>query len=184
MNQLIITSIHLFHMLSLCNAFIQLFNDHLFQLFIMCIFFFRRSSLFFFISRVAVGLGWTRARAFNPRVGQGWAHPFCPGGLDGFGFLSGRIDRVRVLVRRDGSDTVEWSTGWIGQAYFFVGRPIRISAHTKSSGREANPRVGYQILFDGLNWTDNSVRRVGLVSAASGWIALPLGQTGPKKATV
>ncbi len=49
---------------------------------------------------MAVGLNWTRARASNPRVGQGWAHSFCPGGLDGFGFLSERIDRIRVLVRR------------------------------------------------------------------------------------
>jgi hypothetical protein len=55
-------------------------------------------------TRVAVGLGWTRARASNPRFGQGWVHPFCPGGLDGLGVLSERVGRVRVLVRRVGSD--------------------------------------------------------------------------------
>jgi hypothetical protein len=111
---------------------------------------------------VTVGLGWTRARASNPRVGQGWTHLICPGGLDGFGFLSDGLNRTSTFGRAGWSDSGSCSTGWIGQVSLSVGRSTRISAHTKSSGWEANPRVGHQILPDGLDWTDNSVRRVEL----------------------
>jgi hypothetical protein len=112
--------------------------------------------------RVAVGLGWTRARASNPRVGQGWTHLICPGGLDGFGFLSDGLDRTSTFGRADWSGSSSCPTDWIGQAYLSVGRSTRISAHTKSSDWKANPRVDHQILSDELNWTDNSVRRVEL----------------------
>jgi hypothetical protein len=82
-----------------------------------------------------------------------------------------------------GSDSCP--TGWIGQAYLLylsVGRPTRISAHTKISGWATNPRVGRPILSDGLGWTSNPVRRVGLGGqllsepwASSGALALGLG---------
>jgi hypothetical protein len=58
----------------------------------------------YFMFRVTVGLGWTRARASNPRFGQGWTYLFCSSGLVGFGCLFERIDRIRVLVRRIESD--------------------------------------------------------------------------------
>ncbi len=98
--------------------------------------------------------------------------------------LSERVERVRVFVRRVESNTAFRPTNWIGQAYLFVEHPTRISAHTKISGWAANPRVGPRILFDGLNWTDNSVRRIGLGDqtlsepepwASSGALTLGLG---------
>jgi hypothetical protein len=61
---------------------------------------FSKKSRLIFEHRVAVGLGWTRARASNPRIGQGWTHSFCSRELNGFEFLFERIDRVRILVRR------------------------------------------------------------------------------------
>ncbi len=57
------------------------------------------------IDRVIVGLSWTRARAFNPRFGQGWTQCLSPTGWTGQALLTERIDRVRVLVRRIESDT-------------------------------------------------------------------------------
>jgi hypothetical protein len=114
------------------------------------------------INRVTVGLGWTRARASNPRFGQGWTQCLSPTGWTGQALLAERVGRVRVFVRRVESDTAFRSTGWIGQTYLSVGHPTRISAHIKISGWVTNPRVGPRILSDGLNWTDNSVRRIGL----------------------
>jgi hypothetical protein len=115
-----------------------------------------------FMIRVAVELGWTRARASNPRFGQGWTYPSRPSGSDGLGFLSGRVGRVGNFVRAGYSGSDFCPTGWIGQAYLSVGHSTRISAHTKCSGWVANPRIGHRILSDGLGWTSNPVRWVGL----------------------
>jgi hypothetical protein len=113
-------------------------------------------------TRVAVGLGWTRARAFNPRVGQGWTYPSRPSGSDGLRCLSERVGRVGVFVRAGYSDSDFCPTDWIGQAYLFVVHSIRISAHTKISDWALKPWVGQSILPDELSWTSNFVRRVGL----------------------
>jgi hypothetical protein len=117
------------------------------------------------ICRVAVGLSWTRARAFNPRFGQGWTYPSRPSGSDGLEFLSGRVGRVGrvgVFVRAGYSGSDFCPTGWIGQAYLFVEHSTRISAHTKCSDWVINPRIDHRILFDGLDWTSNPVRRIDL----------------------
>ncbi len=111
---------------------------------------------------MTVGLGWTRARASNPRFGQGWTQCLSPTGWTGQALLAERVDRVRVFVRRIESNTAFRSTNWIEQAYLFVEHSTRISAHTKISGWAANPKVEPRILFDGLDWTDNSVRRIDL----------------------
>jgi hypothetical protein len=113
-------------------------------------------------TRVAVGLSWTRARASNPRFGQGWTYPSRPSGSDGLGFLSGRVGRVEVFVRASYSSSDFCSTNWIGQTYLFVEHSIRISAHTKCSDWVINLRIDHRILFDELNWTSNSVRRIDL----------------------
>jgi hypothetical protein len=113
-------------------------------------------------SRVVVELSWTRARAFNPRFGQSWTYPSRSSGSDGMGFLSGRVTRARTFVRRMKSNRHTCSTNWIEQAYLSVESSIRISAHTKSSNWEINPRIDHRILFDGLNWTSNPVRRIDL----------------------
>jgi hypothetical protein len=112
--------------------------------------------------RVTVGLSWTRARASNSRVGQDWTYLICPGGLNGFEFLSDELNRTSTFDRAGWSGSSSCPTGWIEQAYLSVERPTRISAHTKSSNWETNPRVDHQILPDELNWTNNSVRRVEL----------------------
>ncbi len=135
-------------------------------------------------SRVIVGLGWTRARASNPRFGQGWTQCLSPTGWTGQALLAERIDRIRVFVRRVGSNTAFRPTNWIGQAYLFVEHSTRISAHTKISDWAANSRVGPRILSDELDWTDNSVRRIDLGGhtlselepwASSGALTLGLG---------
>jgi hypothetical protein len=113
-------------------------------------------------ARVTVELDWTRARASNPRFGQGWTYPSRPSGSDGLRFLSGRVGRVEIFVRAGYSSSDFCPTDWIEQTYLSVGHPIRISVHTKCSDWVANPRVGHRILFDGLSWTSNPVRRVGL----------------------
>jgi hypothetical protein len=112
--------------------------------------------------RVTVGLGWTRARASNPRVGQGWTYPSRPSGSDGLGFLSERVGRIGVFVRAGYSGSDFCPTNWIGQAYLFVGHSIRISAHTKISSWALKPWVEQSILSDGLSWTSNFVRRIDL----------------------
>jgi hypothetical protein len=100
------------------------------------------------LSRVAVGLGWTRARASNPRFGQGWMHPFCPRGLDGLGFLSGRVGRVRVLVRRVESDT----------DFYPLGRPTRDCCMSRNSDWVFNPRIERSFEISGWVRTCRSVR--------------------------
>jgi hypothetical protein len=81
-------------------------------------------------------------------------------------------------------DTASCPTDWIEQAYLSVEHSIRISAHTKISGWAINPRVGRPILSDGLDWTSNPVRRIGLGGqllsepepwTSSGALALGLG---------
>jgi hypothetical protein len=83
--------------------------------------------------RVIVELGWTRARASNPRVGQGWTYPSRPSGSDGLGFLSERVERVEVFVWANYSSSHFCSTNWIEQTYLSVEHSIRISTHTKIS---------------------------------------------------
>ncbi len=56
------------------------------------------------LNRMTVGLSWTRARAFNSRFGQGWTQCLSPTGWTGQALLTERIDRVRVFVRRVGSN--------------------------------------------------------------------------------
>jgi hypothetical protein len=118
--------------------------------------------------KVTVGLGWTRARASNPRVGQGWTHLICPRGLDGFGFLFDGLNRMIPSVRANWTDSGSCSTCWIGRAYLFVGHSTRILTHKKSriewSILELNDQscsTGWaeqEILSDELTWVVNLVR--------------------------
>ncbi len=112
---------------------------------------------------MVVGLNWTRARAFNPRVGQGGTHSFCPGGLDGFGFLSGRIGRVRVLVRRVESDRSICSSN--AQPEF---RPIQ-------KARVGRPTLGLAIKFCPTGWTKQAILSEPESWTSSGVLTLGLG---------
>ncbi len=129
-------------------------------------------------TRVTVELNWTRARASNPRVGQGWTHLICSKELVGFEFLFDGLNRTSTFDRANWSNSDSCSTNWIEQIYLFVERSIRISTHTKSSSWKINPRIDHQILLDELNWTNNSVRRIELnkqfcLSPSSGLARVP-----------
>jgi hypothetical protein len=113
-------------------------------------------------ARVAVELGWTRARAFSPRFGQDWMHFFCSGGLNELEILFDELNRCISSVRASWTNSDSCSTNWMKQTYLFVEHSIRISTPTKSSSWKINSRIDHQILFDELNWTNNSVRRINL----------------------
>jgi hypothetical protein len=123
---------------------------------------------------VAVGLSWTRARASNPRVGQGWAHPFCPRGLDGFGFLSGRVGRVRVLVRRVGSDRHTCPSGT--QPVSRLIQKSRIGWPTLGLDGQVCPTgwAEQAILSEPEPWASSGVLTLGLGFGfcPSGWVGL------------
>jgi hypothetical protein len=66
------------------------------------------------------------------------------------------LGRGTPSVRASWTGSSSSPTDWIGQAYLSVGRPTRISAHTKISDWAANPRVGPRIMSDGLAWVVKS----------------------------
>jgi hypothetical protein len=116
-----------------------------------------------FIVRVAVGLGWTRARASNPKVGQDWAHSFCSRGLDGFGFLFERIDRIRILVRRIESNRHTCSSGTQSES-----RLIQ-----KSRVEWSILRLNDQVCF--TNWAEQAILSEPELWVSSGVLILRLG---------
>jgi hypothetical protein len=115
------------------------------------------------IIRVTVGLGWTRARAFNPRFGQGWTYPSRPSGSNGLGFLSGRVTRARTFVRRIGSDRHTCSSS--AQSEFRLIQKARIERST----------LGLIIKFCSTNWTEQAILSEPESWASSGVLILGLG---------
>jgi hypothetical protein len=111
-----------------------------------------RKQIIFFATRMIVELSWTRARAFNPRVEQGWTHLICSTNWIGQALLIERIDRIRVLVQRVelNRHTCLSST----QSEFRLIQKSRIEWSTLE--------LNNQICFYALSWTSNSVRRIDL----------------------
>jgi hypothetical protein len=126
------------------------------------------------LRRVIVGLGWTRARAFNPRIGQGWAHSFCPRGLNGFGFLSERIDRIRVLVRRIGSDRHTCSSNTQPESRLIQKSRVEWSILGLDGQVCSTDWAEQAILFEPESWASSGVLILGLGFGfcPSGWVGL------------
>ncbi len=118
------------------------------------------------MSRVTVGVGWTRAWASNPSVGQVGHRPFARRVEPGAPLLSGRVGRVRVFVRR------VWPCALllferIGRVRVFV-RRVESDKEFCSSGRSTRENhkqnlglggrlgvsgwIGQSILSDELVW--------------------------------
>jgi hypothetical protein len=91
------------------------------------------------ILRVTVGLNWTRARASNPRFGQGWTQCLSPTGWTGQALLTERVERVRVVVRRVESDTASCPMGWIGQGFLSARTPNPSLLYEPKFGLSAQP---------------------------------------------
>jgi hypothetical protein len=126
------------------------------------------------LSRVAVGLGWTRARASNPRVGQGWAHSFCPEELNGFGFLFKRIDRIRVLVRLIESNKHTCSSSTQSEFRFIQKSRVEWSI-LGLNGQICSTGWAEQAILSELElWASSDVLTLGLSSGfcSSNWVGL------------
>jgi hypothetical protein len=113
--------------------------------------------------RVTVGLGWTRARASNPRFGQGWAHTFCSRGLDGFGFLSDELDRVHPFCS-EGLNGFGFLFDGLNRTRIFVRSDVQLEIVVWVEIRVECPTHGLGGRFGVSGWvrTCRLVRRVGL----------------------
>ncbi len=125
-------------------------------------------------NRMTVELGWTRARAFNPRFGQGWTYPSRPSGSDGLEFLSGRITRARTFVRRIESNRHTCSSN--AQPEFRLIQEARVERPTLGLTIKFCPTgwTEQAILFEPELWASSGVLilRLGFEFCSSGWIGL------------
>jgi hypothetical protein len=115
------------------------------------------------MTRVVVGLSWTRARVSNPRFGQGWTYPSRPSGSDGLGFLSGRITRARTFVWRIESDRHSCSSN--AQSEFRLIQKARVERSI----------LGLIIKFCSTDWTEQAILFAPELWASSGVLTLGLG---------
>jgi hypothetical protein len=126
------------------------------------------------LTKVIVELGWTQARASNPRVGQGWAHPFCPEGLNEFGFLFEKIDQIRTLVRRIESNRHTCSSN--AQSEFRLIQKSWVEWSTLGLDNQicSTSWAEQAILSKPEPWASSGVLALGLVFGfcSSGWVGL------------
>jgi hypothetical protein len=133
---------------------------------------FAKQSIFTY--RVTVGLGWTRARAFNPRFGQGWTQCLSPTDWTGQALLAERVDRVRVLVRRIESNRHFCSSSI--QPEFRLIQKSRVEWPTLGLNGQICPTgwAEQAILSEPEPWASSGVLALGLGFGfcPSGWIGL------------
>jgi hypothetical protein len=118
--------------------------------------------------RVVVGLNWTRARAFNPRFGQGWTYSSRPSGSNELRFLFersnelrfllGRITRARTFVRRIESNRHTCSSNTQLEFRLIQKSRVELSNRGLNSQFCSTGWAEQAILFDGLTWVSSFVR--------------------------
>jgi hypothetical protein len=93
------------------------------------------------LSRMTVELSWTRARASNPRFGQGWTQCLSSTDWTGQALLAERVDRIRIFVRRVESNKNFCSLERSTRACCMIETRVECSTHELSDHFEVSDWV-------------------------------------------